>query len=69
MTKTATDIVTGGNGSIYSLADLAHYLDDDARESVHLELAPCAPQTYWDAVIAHYPQAAQDAEGLAPVIS
>jgi hypothetical protein len=28
------------------LSDIAHYLDDDLREQVHSELAPCSTHAY-----------------------
>ncbi len=32
-----------------SLQDLAHQMDEESREALHLELAPCDPQEFWDA--------------------
>lgn len=34
------------------LADVAHCMDPDLREHLHLRLAPCAPDTYWASVVA-----------------
>lgn len=29
------------------LDDLAQYMDDDIRERIHSELAPCEPSAFW----------------------
>jgi hypothetical protein len=50
----------------YRLADLAASLPDDERDAVHLELAPCAPQAWWDEFARRYPALAQDAILVTP---
>jgi len=36
------------NGEIYNIDDIAIYMDNDIREKLHAELAPCEPQKFVD---------------------
>lgn len=36
------------NGRKYALEDIADYLDEELREQVHIELAPCSDQKFID---------------------
>ena len=36
------------NGEIYNIDDIAIYMDNDIREKLHAELAPCEPQEFVD---------------------
>jgi hypothetical protein len=45
----------GNDIRTYHLADLGYYMDEDIREDIHLRLAPCAPQEFWDAYAAADP--------------
>lgn len=43
------------NGQRYDINIVAHYMDDDIREDLHMQLAPCDPQVFIDAYCAaHY---------------
>jgi hypothetical protein len=37
------------NNRAYTLDELAPYMDDDLREQIHAELAPCTGQEFVDA--------------------
>ena len=54
------------HGRRYRLDDLASALPDDERDAVHLVYAPCAPQVWWDAYAALYPQSADHAADVSP---
>lgn len=36
------------NGKEFDLDDIAMYMDDELREQLHMELAPCNPQKFLD---------------------
>ena len=36
------------DGKEFNLDDAAQYMDDETRERVHSELAPCTAQKFWD---------------------
>ena len=43
------------NGDAIDMDIVAHYMDDDIREDLHMQLAPCDPQVFVDAYCAaHY---------------
>jgi len=47
-----------------TINDLAHYMDDDEREDVHLAMAPCSAQAFWDEFQARYPASASDIRAM-----
>lgn len=51
-------------GRCYRLADLARYMDDATRDRLHMDLAPCTGQAFWDAYVS-----AQTPEDVAHVIA
>lgn len=40
------------NGMITDMDTLAEYMDQDIREALHAELAPCTPEKFLEAYIA-----------------
>ena len=56
------------DGKRYDLDDLAHYLDPDQRELVHLDLSPCDPQVWWDEYVSRYRDDADHTAACAPVL-
>ena len=63
---TRADVVEH-NGTRYRLDDLASALDDQERDAVHLDLAPCDAQVWWDEFRSRYPASADAAAMVSPV--
>lgn len=56
-----TTMTTETAGRYASLRDLAHYMDEEAREDLHFELAghECTAQEFWDAYVDRYQESAE----------
>ena len=53
--KTATPLTVTLNGNAIDMDVIAAYMDNDIREDLHMQLAPCDPQVFLDAYCAaHY---------------
>lgn len=49
------DLLVIVNGSAYDIDNIAGYMDDEIRERLNSEMAPCKPQEFFDAYCeAHY---------------
>jgi hypothetical protein len=58
--------IVAHNGKRYRLDDLAANMDDEQRDSVHLNAAPCTPQEFWDTFVARFPASADHLAGITP---
>ncbi len=39
------------NGDTFDMSIVAHYMDDDIKEELHSDMAPCADQEFVDAYV------------------
>jgi hypothetical protein len=56
-------------GKRFRLDDLAANMDDEQRDTVHLNAAPCTPQEFWDTFAARFPASADHLAGITPPVS
>lgn len=41
-------VVLTHQGQVFDMETVAHYMDHDLAEDLHLELAPCRPQVFYE---------------------